>query len=166
MQIAIVYNTYSAKGKGIAIAKIVAEMCESFKIITQLFENDWPANFDIFQFVFLIGGDGTINYFINQYPNLQTPLAILPGGTGNDLFWKIYGMKTTTQIIEKVCTLLQKNGLHTCIKIVDIGECELQSEPNEVVSTKYFINGIGLGFDGEVLKNMDTIRWIFWYKWF
>jgi diacylglycerol kinase family enzyme len=160
MQIAIVYNTYSAKGKGIAIAKIVAEMCESFKIITQLFENDWPANFDIFQFVFLIGGDGTINYFINQYPNLQIPLAILPGGTGNDLFWKIYGMKTTTKIIEKVCTLLQKNGLHTCIKIVDIGECELQSEPNEVVRTKYFINGIGLGFDGEVLKNMDTIRWI------
>ncbi len=44
-----------------------------------------------FSDVFILGGDGTLNHFINQYPNISIPLSVFKGGSGNDFGWKLYG---------------------------------------------------------------------------
>ena len=50
-------------------------------------------SFDGFTEVWIIGGDGTINWFINQYSEIQLPLALFGGGAGNDFHWMFMVMK-------------------------------------------------------------------------
>ena len=84
----------------------------------------------------IVGGDGTLNFFINNYPDVPLPLVIFNGGTGNDFHWLLYGKKTFAEQMEIALTAEPKP--------IDIGRC------NE----KYFINGVGIGFDGAVAKSL------------
>lgn len=104
------------------------------------FEDDWPANLEEAKEIWLVGGDGTVNYFLNQYPGIQIPMMIFPGGTGNDIHWKIYGDLSWSE-------QLSKREKFT-IRSVDLGLC----------NNSLFVNGVGIGFDGEVLKSMKAIR--------
>lgn len=61
------------------------------KISYKSFIEDWPAEINIYKEVWLIGGDGTVNYFLNFYKEIIIPIAIFKGGTGNDFAWKLYG---------------------------------------------------------------------------
>lgn len=137
MMVAVLYNRQSAKGK----AKKIAESLYALNSKLHLFSDDlWPSHLDDYSEIWLIGGDGTVNYFINKYENVNIPLVIFPGGTGNDIHWKLYGnlnWKDQYKLIDK---------LHTTK--VDIGYCNQYR----------FLNGIGIGFDGEVLKSMKAIR--------
>lgn len=88
----------------------------------------------------MIGGDGTLNYFVNHFLFNNIPLVLFKGGTGNDFAWKLYGDISTSEQIELV---LQANA-----KPVDAGIC----------NGNYFLNTVGIGFDGKVLGLMNTIR--------
>lgn len=70
------------------------------------------------------------------------PLAVFAGGTGNDFAWKLSGEVQLTQHVESVLTVQPRR--------IDAIRC------NERLA----LNGIGLGFDGEVLKFIDSIRFI------
>ncbi len=86
--------------------------------------------------VWIVGGDGTLNYFINKYPDCLIPLFIFKGGTGNDFAWKLYGNK-------KLDNCLQ-TALNASAKAIDAGIC------NE----KFFLNGVGIGFDCEIVRSI------------
>ncbi len=137
--IAILYNPLAGKNKANAIADEIAEVL-SMKNIQFFCFKDWPKKLDRFTEVWIVGGDGTLNYFINQYPNCKIPLSIFKGGTGNDFSWKLYGNISVNEQVEKVLT--------TTAKFVDAAVC------NE----KLYINSLGIGFDGEVLKSMKSVR--------
>ena len=139
-KILVLHNSFSGKGKGKKMANTIGKVLSIKNLEFANFENEWPSNLDIYSEVWLIGGDGTLNYFLNKYHEINTPIALFPGGTGNDFHWKLYGNITTENQIEKV---LIGNS-----KKVDIGIC----------NGERFINTIGLGFDGEVLKEMKTVR--------
>lgn len=138
-KIAILYNCFSAKGKG---KRMALELHQLYKEHTILFENIWPGSLDDFEEIWLVGGDGTVNFFINQYPDSQIPLIIFPGGTGNDIHWKLYGKINWHHQYQQITQYQSRE--------VDLWIC----------NDRLFVNGVGIGFDGEVLKSMKSIRWI------
>lgn len=137
--IAILYNTFSAKGKGRRIAFQLSQL-SSHTILCS--ENEWPLDINQYHEIWLVGGDGTVNYFLNKYLEINRPLLIFPGGTGNDIHWKLYGNISWDKQLENIQNYSPK--------LIDLGIC----------NDKIFINGIGIGFDGEVLKSMNSIRFV------
>lgn len=135
-------NSFSGKGKGKVMAQDLKQMLVSKAIDFEDFENEWPITLEGFREVWVIGGDGTLNYFLNLYKEIEIPVAIFPGGTGNDFHWKFYGNIEFDAQMEKI--------LKGKTKKVDLGIC----------NGERFVNTIGLGFDGEVLKEMKTVRYI------
>lgn len=86
--------------------------------------------------VFVLGGDGTLNYVVNEIQGFKMPISIVSNGTGNDSVKSLHGVLNYKKQVEI--------ALHGNIKSFDLGKC------NE----RYFVNGVGIGFDGEVVKEM------------
>lgn len=121
------------------MATQIAEILVAKGIQHTVFGN-WPQNLDEFTDAWIVGGDGTLNYFINKYPEVKIPLSIFKGGTGNDFSSKLYGKITLEEQVEKILTVSPKQ--------VDAAIC----------NDKLYINSLGIGFDGEVLKKMKSVR--------
>ncbi len=84
----------------------------------------------------LIGGDGTINEGVNLFHPLGLPVMMFPAGRGND-YVKNFDLGATLK--EQFETLL--SGKTTK---VDLGVC----------NGRKFLNGVGIGFDGQIVANM------------
>jgi YegS/Rv2252/BmrU family lipid kinase len=138
--IVLLINPLAKKNKIQQIAAAINEILSKREIPFASITEHWPAEINNFKEVWLIGGDGTLNYFLNFYNEILIPIAIFKGGTGNDFALKLYGPISINTQINKVLTAE--------IKKVDAAEC----------NGKKFINGVGIGFDGEVLKSINSIR--------
>ena len=123
------------------IHEIVSALDEK-KIHYNFFQDTWPENINNFKEVWLVGGDGTLNYLLNLYKNISIPIAVFKGGTGNDFAWTLYGRSTAPELVRYLLTAPAHQ--------VDAGMC----------NHRIFINGVGLGFDGEVVRSIKSIRWI------
>lgn len=124
---------------GTILSQISTELTRR-KIPFETFIESWPQDINSYKEVWLVGGDGTVNYFLNFYSAIEIPIVIFKGGTGNDFATKLYGDIAIAEQIKKV--------LNAEVKSVDAAEC----------NGRKFINGVGIGFDGEVLKSMASIR--------
>jgi diacylglycerol kinase (ATP) len=140
--IAILVNPLAGNGDSIKLLGWLERELINKQIQFVVFHNDWPHHFQSFSDIWILGGDGSINYFINRFPNCKIPIALFKTGTGNDFSWKLYGDSTNKEIFEKV--------LSSDAKPVDAGKC----------NNTLFINSFGIGFDGEILKSMNTIRFL------
>jgi len=141
MQIAIATNTLAGSGKAIKLAASIQAILTERKIVSQIFtEKEWDARLYEFDQVWIAGGDGTVNYFVNQYNDIKKPLCIFNGGTGNDFYALLYGKKMVEEQVEHI--------LNSSPKPIDAGKC------NE----KYFLNGVGIGFDGAVAKSLQGVN--------
>jgi diacylglycerol kinase family enzyme len=134
--IAIVCNPQAGAGRAIGHADRIAAELKRLEVQHTLFQNYWPDRFGSFTDVWISGGDGTLNFFINKYPEIKLPLVIFKGGTGNDVHSILYSKKD----FEEQMLL----ALHAEPRPVDAGCC------NE----KLFINGVGIGFEGAVAKSL------------
>ena len=114
----------------------IAQLLATKNLDHRIFSLHWPADWSDFTEVWIVGGDGTLNYFINQYPQFALPMAIFKGGTGNDFHWMLYGELSLPEQVEKVLTAAPKQ--------VDAGYC----------NNHLFLNGIGIGFDGKVVQDL------------
>ena len=142
--VAILENPRAGKGKSKHFAIWLKEQLVLKGISSVIFSNQWPTpiELDSFSHCWIIGGDGTINYFINKYPDCKLPLALFSGGTGNDFAWKLYGDINLEQQLEIV--------LNAIPKYIDAGK----------VNDRLFINCLGIGFDGEIVQSMNAIRFL------
>ena len=90
--------------------------------------------------VVLMGGDGTLNYFINALDTekIKQNVYLLPTGTGNDFLHDIGGKPGEEVLINKY----------------------LKNLPTSYVNGKEvkFINGIGYGIDGYVCEVAEDIK--------
>lgn len=137
--ILILINPHADKKKvGKITGKILASLSKKNISFDQYIE--WPAELIGYKEVWLIGGDGTVNYFLNFYNSIEIPIVIFKGGTGNDFATRLYGKVNVKEQINKV--------LDAEAKYVDAAEC----------NGRKFINGVGIGFDGEILKSINAIR--------
>lgn len=132
--VAIVCNSLAGVGKAIILAEKIANKLSQKQINYKLFKENWPEEFKGFTDVWIAGGDGTLNYFINHYPDIKLPLVIFNGGTGNDFHFLLYGDKSFEEQLQLALTATPKP--------TDIGKC------NE----RYFINDVGIGFEAAVAK--------------
>jgi YegS/Rv2252/BmrU family lipid kinase len=134
--IAIICNPLAGAGRAITLAEKIGTDLSGRQITYILFRDTWPVNFENFTDIFIAGGDGTLNYFVNHYPEINLPLVIFSGGTGNDFHWQLYGKMSFEQQLHLALTIEPRP--------VDLGRC------NE----KYFLNGVGIGFEAEVAKSL------------
>ncbi len=122
---------------------VLAEVANKMpKWAVQLFHKEWPSDLQNFDEVWVMGGDGTFNYFVNKYPDCSIPIGLFEGGTGNDFYWKIFGKISREEHLSHIL-----NG-HTAS--LDAGQ----------VNQMIFLNGVGIGIEGDVLKSMKAIRFI------
>ena len=135
--IAILCNALAGAGSAVPMAKKIADALLVADIHYTIFNETWPKQFDGFSDIFIVGGDGTLNYFINHYPVIHLPLVLFKGGTGNDFHWLLYSDQTLEEQLQI--------ALNAKPKPIDIGKC------NE----RYFINGLGIGFEGAVVKDLS-----------
>ncbi|MEO6541750.1 MAG: diacylglycerol kinase family protein [Ferruginibacter sp.] len=141
MQIAIVTNTLAGSGKAIKLATKIQNILNDKKIACRVItEKEWDDRIYDFNQAWIVGGDGTINYFVNQYHDIKIPLCIFNGGTGNDFYALLYG-KTTVE--EQIALILRSSP-----KPIDAGIC----------NSRYFLNGVGIGFDGAVAKGLQGVN--------
>ncbi len=138
--ILILVNPLANKTRTEKILNQIQTILSAKNILFENFTEKWPVEINIYKEAWLIGGDGTLNYFINLYDTVEIPIAIFKGGTGNDFATKLYGKLNIDEQIQIILDATQKK--------VDAAEC----------NGRRFINGVGIGFDGEVLKSMRAIR--------
>ncbi|HEY0067043.1 MAG TPA: YegS/Rv2252/BmrU family lipid kinase [Flavisolibacter sp.] len=134
--IALVCNPTIENDKALKAADAVVRILKGKDIKFSIFTQYWPASWEGFTDAWIFGGDGTLNIFINQNPNIKIPLSIFRCGSGNDFHWMLYGEDTLEQQVEKI--LLGKT------RAVDAGVCNGQ----------LFLNGVGIGFDGAIVKDL------------
>ncbi len=89
-----------------------------------------------FEEVIIMGGDGTVNYVVNELKSKKLPVSIVSNGTGNDSVKSLHGEMDFKKQVEI--------ALHGKVKHFDLGVC----------NGRYFVNGAGVGFDGEVVREM------------
>ncbi len=134
--IAIVCNKIAGAGRSLLMTEKIALALSKSDHLFSVFTGDWPHEFDNFTDVFIVGGDGTMNYFVNKYPDINKPLVLFNGGTGNDFYWTLYNNKSFEELMQI--------ALSGTAKPIDIGKC------NE----NYFLNGVGIGFEASISKEL------------
>lgn len=139
-RIAVLVNPKAGKGRSGRVLQHLKPLLEG--LCFEVFEDNWPADLNGFSDVFLVGGDGTLNYFINHYPDLRIPVTLFKGGSGNDFAWKLYGNRSVKQHFE--------SAISSDPKEVDGGIC----------NGRYFLNGVGIGFDGAIVESMGAKRFL------
>lgn len=108
----------------------------------QVYADEWPTDFEGMDEIWVMGGDGTYHYFVNRYPDCDLPIALFKGGTGNDFYWKVFGDISREKHFSHI--------LAGKVEALDAGK----------VNHMLFLNGVGIGIEGEVLRSMDAIRYI------
>lgn len=89
--------------------------------------------------IVIMGGDGTLNDFVNAAPiGLSTPVLCLPGGSGNDFATWLHGHHSLKEIFNQLDT--------NTLKPIQVSIC----------NGKKFINGLGIGFDGWVAGKANS----------
>jgi YegS/Rv2252/BmrU family lipid kinase len=134
--IALICNPTPEANKAFRLTDKIAVYLRNRQIRHSIFAVYWPEVWSDITDVWIIGGDGTLNYFINQYPEIKLPLSVFKGGTGNDFHWMLYGEIEMEKQIEKL--------LHCATQLIDAGMC----------NGKLFLNGVGIGFDGAIVKDL------------
>jgi len=105
------------------------------------------ATLDGYDTIVAVGGDGTVNEVVNGMmkaagPRPPSSLGVIPLGSGND-FAKIPGLPAN---ITAACRRLVDGSL----MLLDIGR----------VNDRYFVNGVGMGFDAQVSVEATKIPWL------
>ena len=134
--IALLPNPAPQGEKARQASAVIAALLDARGITYTLFAQQWPGSLEGFSAAWIIGGDGTLNCFINQYPDTQLPLALFAAGSGNDFHAMFY---QEMSMEEQVGHMLQGRSA-----LVDAGWC------NE----RLFLNGVGIGFDGAIVHDL------------
>ena len=116
---------------GKQVERIDSTKTDINNLIKELDENDEVA---------ILGGDGTLNYFINHVINFpKNKIYLYPSGTGNDFLNDIKDFETPVE-----------GGLYEINKfLLDLPKIDVKGK------TYRFINGIGFGIDGECCVEAD-----------
>ena len=138
--IALVTHSVAGVGRALALTEKICGWLVTRQISCHVFRDEWPANFEGFTSVWIVGGDGTLNQFVNRYPDIRIPLGIFNGGTGNDFHWLLYGETTPEAQLDAMLVAKPVS--------IDLG----------TYNDRFFINGIGIGFEGEVARSLTGKR--------
>ena len=153
--IALIVNPRAGRGNAFLKLPHVEKIVKKFGISYEVFITSGPGDATKlgerikdsgkFEKILILGGDGTINEVIQALVGSEIPILPLPLGTGND-FVKFFYPR------QRYDTVLERHLLSDRTDKIDVGLLESEN------LKKYFINGMGIGFDSEVLNNMKKIK--------
>jgi len=139
---ALFVNVQAGKGKPLKVLPSVEQSLDQAGYTYEVITSNFPATLQSFTDIVIIGGDGTINYIINHYPEISVPIGIVPAGSGNDLAFTLFPKANLSEQIE--------NALHGEVRMIDAGLC----------NGRIFLNCLGIGFDGEVAREITSVKWL------
>jgi YegS/Rv2252/BmrU family lipid kinase len=130
------------KQNGVATHQLISQYAgHLFEALPPLLQADWHA-------LAVLGGDGTLFEVVNiclDAPAFKTPLAVIPGGTGNSFAKDLAGAKLE-DFWQKI--------LRGAAQPVDVAHCRFDLKNNSGrrwhKNAFYFINVLGTGFVAEV----------------
>src|SRR5215203_4490949 len=100
--IALICNPTAENAKALRVTDSIAVLLSGIDIKHAIFTSYWPSVWEGITQAWIIGDDGTLNCFINQYPDIQLPLTIFAGGSGNDFHWMLYRNISIKKQVEQV----------------------------------------------------------------
>jgi diacylglycerol kinase family enzyme len=130
----ILYNPHSGHGKSIECAEKINKESEVESTVIDMTSVDYPdlmSKLTSDDVITILGGDGTLNRFVNETAGLDNPARLFyyPSGTGNDFYADLSSEQPLGPI--EITELMK--GLPTVT--VDGSDYK-------------FINGVGYGIDG------------------
>lgn len=141
MNIALVTNSKAGNGIALKLSDEIQSRLNDREVQSTIFlENEWDSSIYDYDQAWIVGGDGTVNFFVNRFHDFKKPICIFKGGTGNDFHALLYSNIDLINQIELV--------LSSVAKPIDAGKC------NE----NYFLNGVGIGFEGAVAKSLMGVN--------
>jgi len=93
------------------------------------------------------GGDGTVNEVGQSLVHTRTAISVIPLGTGNDYFKALFGHLNWKDVI-------RRGLIHEVITRIDVGLFKCRG------LERYFFNGMGIGFDSQVLSNLEKMSFL------
>ena len=156
-----ILNPVAGRGKAYHAIKKIRSMLREFIIDHKISITDAPSHATELakeslpseDVVVAVGGDGTINEVMNGLVNSKKALGILPLGSGNDF---ARATNIPHNMHEAINVILNNKR-----KLVDIGKVITSNQiENQLKLSKerYFINGIGIGFDASVAYQSSRIK--------
>jgi len=119
MKIALVTNSLAGNGEGLRMSKRIHQILNGKGIAGQIFmESEWNSQINSCDQVWVVGGDGTLNKFINAFHDIDKPIALFAGGTGNDFHAILYQDMIMEDQVEYVLKAVPRN--------IDAGRCNDQ----------------------------------------
>ncbi|MDI6804437.1 MAG: diacylglycerol kinase family lipid kinase [Bacteroidota bacterium] len=119
------------------------------KHATQL-ANEAQKDYDV---IVAIGGDGTVNEVMNGMVNSKIRFGVIPLGSGNDF---ARAVKMPNNLIDAIDIILNNKNI-----LADVGKVITHRQIDdklEIYDERYFINGIGIGFDASVAYESSKIK--------
>lgn len=157
MMDAVIANPLAGRGRVYKKLEEVKKILNDLDLEYEIFQTERPGqaidyakevlNSGKYRRIIILGGDGTINEVIQPLVGSNIQILPIPLGTGNDFVKFFYPYM-------KYDTILQEKGHSFKSKAVDVGVVEYGK------SRRYFINGMGIGFDAEVLNKMKRIKFL------
>ena len=101
--------------------------------------------------VVAVGGDGTINEVANGLVGTERHLGVIPAGSGNDFIKSVGIPKNPGEALDRLLS-----GEPRAIDVATIRCSDGDRNGNE----RYFVNGVGIGFDAAVAVRTKQIRYL------
>jgi diacylglycerol kinase (ATP) len=105
------------------------------------------------EFVVAVGGDGTINEVVNGLVGTDKALGIIPTGSGNDFIKSVRIPKDFRRALQ-----LLHEGSERPVDAGTVSCGKARDGSTEYAPARYFLNGVGIGFDGQVAWRMSQNR--------
>ncbi|WP_202080782.1 diacylglycerol/lipid kinase family protein [Caldalkalibacillus salinus] len=167
--IVFIINPAAGHGKSLRVWGKVKLACESHNVHYRTFFTKHPGHAEDIakqiaelhkeklESVIVVGGDGTVHEVVNGLqPHAQIPVGYIPAGSGND-FARGFSLPSTPKgAIQHLFQTAGKRG-----KPLDIGRFAFE-HLGERRKSRHFVNGVGIGFDGEVAKATNHASYKKW----
>ena len=140
--LAVFINPLAGRGRPVRVWEAVKPMLERDGIAYKAYHLDLPPGLDDHSGILIIGGDGTVHHVLNRYADTRLPIGIIPAGSGNDLASTLFPGRELGDHY--------RNAVRGTLRAVDAGVC----------NGRIFLNGVGIGFDGEVALDIHRVKWL------
>ncbi len=150
MKIHFIVNPQAGRGKGRGVLRKLESILKKERLLytlhvtagpTSTIEDARRASRDS-DVVVAVGGDGTVNQVANGLRGSEALLGIIPIGSGND-FANMFSLPSH---LETAISILKNRK----VVAIDLGRVGYKTDRLQTVQERYFVNGLGIGFDAAV----------------
>jgi len=145
-----IVNPKAARGKAARVSENLRDQCRNLNLDFDMVFTENPRHAtelaaqgtEKFDTIVVVGGDGTVNEVVNGVVGTSANFGIIPVGSGND-FVRVLGIPLSTKdALDNLCAGNTRK--------VDLA----------LAGTRYFNNGLGIGFDAWVVQESLSIKYL------